>query len=104
MDRRGFSPMRHDPLPELYAEVVRRHQVTFEMAARAAVTGDLTLLEQSIQLCPFGDYMRPARQIINDAREEFAATLFPDYPTVPQRLGAKADQSQSTRQPAVGAA
>lgn len=86
MDRRGVSPMKHDPLPELVAEVVRRHHVTFEMASRAATKQDMPLLEQAIQLCPFGDYMRSAREIINEAREEFGADLFPEYPTVAERI------------------
>jgi hypothetical protein len=87
MDRRGVSPMRHDPLPELVAEVVRRHQVTFEMAARAATQHDISLLETSIQLCPFGDYMRPARDILGDARKEFGVDMFPQYPSVAEALG-----------------
>ena len=57
LDSRGVSPLAGPPLPEVIAEVTRRHQVTFEMAARAALNRDHALLVQAIQLCPFGDYL-----------------------------------------------
>lgn len=75
LDSRGISPLSSPPLPAVIAEVTRRHQLTFEMAARAAVTRDHDLLVQAIQLCPYGDYLTTAEQIVAEAREEFGGEL-----------------------------
>ncbi len=72
LDERGMTPIIAKPLPEVIAEVVRRHQVSFEMAARAAVEGNRQLLIEAIQLCPFGDYIENAEAIVEDARREFS--------------------------------
>ncbi len=73
IDERGIAPLTSAPLPESIAEVVRRHQVTFDMSARAVVQGDRALLRQAIQLCPFGDYMEKADAILAEAKAEFGA-------------------------------
>ena len=75
LDPRGVSPLAGPPLPAVIAEVTRRHQVTFDMAARAAVMHDHELLVQAIQLCPFGDYLTTAEAIIAEARAEFGKEL-----------------------------
>jgi alpha-galactosidase/6-phospho-beta-glucosidase family protein len=75
IDIRGVAPIASEPLPELIAEVVRRHQVVFEMSARAAIMRDRALLEQAIQLCPFGDYMQAAGGIVDEAKAAFGGAL-----------------------------
>ena len=75
LDERGISPLASPPLPEVIAEVVRRHQMTFEMAARAAVTRDSELLLRAIQLQSFGNYLESAAQMIQDARDAFGEDL-----------------------------
>lgn len=75
LDERGVSPLSSSPLPEVIAEIVRRHQLTFEMAARAVFTRDHELLVRAIQLQPFGNYLESAEQIIQDARDEFGEEL-----------------------------
>ena len=75
VDERGVHPLTTPPLPEMIAEVVRRHHVAFEMAARAAVARDHSLLVQAIQLQPFGDYMPSAETIVAKAREQLGADL-----------------------------
>jgi len=76
IDRRGVTPFTSPALPEVIAEIVRRHQITFEMAARAIVGRDRKLLREAIQLCPFGDYMRSADKILEDAARELGAHFF----------------------------
>ena len=75
LDARGITPLASSPLPEHVAEVVRRHQMTFEMVARAAVTRDRDLLLRAIQLQPFGNYLESAERIVADARAEFGEEL-----------------------------
>lgn len=76
LDSCGVTPLTTPALPEVIAEIVRRHQVTFEMAARAVVGRDHKLLHEAIQLCPFGDYLRSADKILEDAGREFGAHFF----------------------------
>ncbi|HUW33144.1 MAG TPA: hypothetical protein VM223_16170 [Planctomycetota bacterium] len=75
LDERGVTPLAGPPLPEQIAEVVRRHHVSFDMAARAVLARDHELLVRAIQLCPFGNYMESAEQILADAREAFGSQL-----------------------------
>jgi alpha-galactosidase/6-phospho-beta-glucosidase family protein len=69
------SPLAAGPLPEPIAEIVRRHQVSFELAARATLRRDHGLLVQAVQLCPFVDTMTSAENILADARAEFGGEL-----------------------------
>ncbi len=69
------EPSLEAALPEVIAEVTRRHQVTFKLAARAADTRDHDLLVQSIQLCPFDDYLTQVEPIVAGARAEFGEAL-----------------------------
>ena len=71
LDPRGVAPLAGPPLPALLAEVIHRHQVTFDLTARAAVARDHTLLRQAVQLDPFNNYLETADQLLNDARAEF---------------------------------
>ncbi len=75
MDRRGVTPLANPPYPPQIAEVVRRHQVTFELAARAALEQRTDLLIQSIQACPFADYTTTARAMVDEARALFPTAL-----------------------------
>lgn len=75
LDPRGVSPLAGPPLPEVIAEVARRHQVSFELAARAAVTRDHDLLVQAIQLAPFSDFVTRATEYVAEARAEFGEEL-----------------------------
>jgi len=75
LDARGVAPLAGPPLPEHVAEVVRRHHVSFEMAARAVLARDHSLLVRAVQLCPFGDYVESAGNILADARAEFGEEL-----------------------------
>ena len=75
LDDRGVSPLVSPGLPEVIAETVRRHHVTFEIAARAVLARDGALLREALQLCPFGDYFESAESILRDARAVFGADL-----------------------------
>lgn len=76
LDPRGVNPLTSPPLPEVIAEIARRYQVTFEMAARAVVGRDRKLLREAIQLCPAGDYLRSVDKILEEASHEFGAHFF----------------------------
>lgn len=76
-DARGLTPLAAPPYPDLIAEIVRRHQVTFEMAARGVVNHDASLLRQAIQLCPSGDYWRSANAILAEGRAAFGERIVP---------------------------
>ncbi len=73
----GVTPLPAAPLPEVIAETVRRHQVTFDLAARAVLLRDRVLLQQAIQLCPGGEYWETASAMLDDARRAFGAELIP---------------------------
>lgn len=75
LDERGVTPLAGPPLPESLAEIARRHQVSFEMAARATLQRDHALLVQAVQLCPFVDMMTKAVTFLADARSEFGSEL-----------------------------
>jgi alpha-galactosidase/6-phospho-beta-glucosidase family protein len=71
LDPRGVSPVIGPPLPELIAEVTCRHQVVFDLAARAAVTRNHAMLRRAIQLDPCNDYLLTAERLLTEARAEF---------------------------------
>ena len=75
LDARGVNPLASPPLPEHLAEVVRRHHTSFDMAARAVLARDHSLLARAVQLCPFGSYMESAEAILADARDAFGRDL-----------------------------
>ncbi len=77
VDARGLTPLAAPAYPDLIAETVRRQQVTFEMAARGVVEGNVTLLKQAIQLVPFGDYWRTAENILAEGRDAFGPEFIP---------------------------
>lgn len=77
VDARGFTPLAAPAYPDLIAEIVRRQQVTFELAARGVVENNVTYLRQAIQLCPFGDYWKQADAILAEGRNAFGTAYVP---------------------------
>jgi len=75
IDGRGISPVQSPPLPEHLAEVARRHQAVFRMAAQACIARDRDMLIRAIQLAPFGDYMKSAKAIVEEAEKLFGKDM-----------------------------
>ena len=77
IDARGVSPVQSPPLPEHLAEVARRHQTAFRLAAQACLARSRDTLIRAIQLAPFGDYMKSAPAIVAEAEKLFGKeTIF----------------------------
>jgi len=75
IDGRGVSPIQSPPLPEHLAEVARRHQAVFRLAAQACLARDRDTLIRAIQLAPFGDYMKSAPVIVREAEKLFGGEV-----------------------------